>query len=84
MIPKVYRFVLMNKEGQLNTPWIVARNENNAFKRIAELSNGIDFDINQYTVMEESWLANLLILFLPRYTYKGSEWAKWRKPDANL
>jgi hypothetical protein len=81
LLPKVYRFGWVTVDGQFNTSYMVARSEQNAFKVMSQFAKEDEAIYKHYCVMEESWFANLLILFLPKYMYTGSQWSEWRPFD---
>lgn len=81
ILPKVYRFVWMTKDDRPSTSYIVARNETNAEKLFKQLSNESKKKdkVDVYIYMSESWLANVLALFLPKYIYRGGKWSEWKR-----
>jgi len=84
IIPKVYQFIGLYRDGRIQPSRIVARSAVNAERRFKQLYNESDEQITQYCICQENWLANILILSLPKYTYRGGAWSEWKKYNADL
>lgn len=86
IIPKVYRFTiyywrLRNGEYELSsqgTAYNVATNETNAIKAIEKYQRRFHSK-HTMLILEESWLANIAVLLLPRYSYTSKH--KWRSTE---